>query len=135
MIVTSSLLCLALNIYHEARGEPLAGQLAIAEVTLNRVASSKFPDNVCDVVKQAKYYQGKPIRNKCQFSWYCDGKPDTPLNSAAWEKALLVANAAYKQRSFRFTKGALYYHSTKVKPFWSKSFNKTIQINNHIFYN
>ena len=67
--------------YHEAKGESLAGKSAVAHVTLNRVKHPKYPNNICDVVQQAKYYtnwRGKqtPVIGLCQFSWYCDGKSD-----------------------------------------------------------
>ena len=70
--------CLAQNIYHEARSESTAGRMAVALVTLNRVKDQRFPNTICGVVKQTKYYpSGKIDLHSCQFSWYCDGKPDT----------------------------------------------------------
>ena len=77
--------CMALNIYYEARGSNLADKAAVADVVLNRVNDSRYPNTICEVVKQGEQ---KPswkdpnkmvmVRNRCQFSWYCDGKKDTP---------------------------------------------------------
>ena len=72
--------CLADNIYFEARNQGFAGWVAVAQVTLNRVRDDRFPNTICEVVKQGLTYEsGFPIRDKCQFSWYCDGKSDTIL--------------------------------------------------------
>ena len=70
--------CLALNIYHEARNQPTAGKLAVAQVTLNRVKHDRFPNTICGVVYQGYYLNNNPIKHKCQFSWWCDGKSDKP---------------------------------------------------------
>ena len=86
-IFANALMCMALNIYHEARNESTMGQLAVGQVVMNRVYDDRFPDNVCSVVKEGKPYNGHPIRNRCQFSWYCDGLSDTPRNSKAFVKS------------------------------------------------
>jgi len=88
-----AIICLALNIYHEARNQPVAGQIAVSEVVLNRVADSKYPNTICEVVYQAKYKKGSnlPIRNQCQFSWYCDGKSDKPTDIDAYRWALTLS--------------------------------------------
>jgi N-acetylmuramoyl-L-alanine amidase len=78
------LVCVAVAVYFESRGEPVAGQVAVAHVIRNRIEDPRYPDNACDVVKQGYYWNGSPIRNKCQFSFYCDGKPDDPKNKQAW---------------------------------------------------
>ena len=86
--------CLALNIYWEARSESLLGQLAVAAVTLNRVAAPAFPDSVCEVV-----FQGEERgRHLCQFSWRCDGLDDRPRNLVAWQEARRVARLALSVR-------------------------------------
>ena len=72
----TSLMCVAVAIYFEARGEPVEGQIAVAQVIRNRIEDPRYPDNACDVVKQGYYWNGNPIRNMCQFSFYCDGKSD-----------------------------------------------------------
>ena len=74
MLLNTVLMCLALNVYHETRGEPMSEGYAVSHVVLNRVKHDRWPDDVCSVVKQG-YKKGS---EKCQFSWYCDGKPDKP---------------------------------------------------------
>lgn len=120
--------CLAKNIYFEGRDQPWVGQVAIAQVTLNRVDSAIFPNNICDVIKQQK-------RNICQFSWYCDGKSDQPKDLKGYKKATDVAIQVYSGTIPDVTEGALWYHATYIrKPFWAYSFQETVKINEHIFY-
>lgn len=133
--------CLAANIYHEARGQNIIGQVAVALVTLNRVKSERFPDTICKVVHQAKYYTKQngirvPKKHMCQFSWYCDGKPDTIANKKVYNKIQAVAYYVYALHDYLLdiTKGALYYHSTKVSPRWKYKLKQTTQIGDHIFY-
>lgn len=132
----SEVYCLALNIYHEARGEDYLAQLAVADVTMNRVESKAFPNSVCEVVTEAKMkldWRGDavPIRHQCQFSWFCDGMDDTPEDGLGWRNALAVAT----NEDFRgITRGALFYHSTSVMPFWANSFIRLGTIGNHVFY-
>lgn len=127
--------CLALNTYHEARGESLAGQYAVADVVLNRVESSNYPNSVCDVVFQARRWQGNPIRNKCQFSWYCDGKADDPEETDAWMKAIEVsANIMYDNKFRGLTEGATHYHTHYVDPIWNRNMKLIGTIGDHIFY-
>lgn len=122
--------CLALNIYFEARGESLAGQLAVGHVTLNRVASSKFPNSLCEVVYQRK----SPAKYRCQFSWYCDGVREVVRDKVAYSKALELARYLLEYRPLDITEGALWYHSKKVTPYWAESFRVTVTIDDHIFY-
>ena len=129
--------CLALNIYHEAKGESELGQRAVAYVTLNRANDDRFPGDICGVVKQARLGKdGQPRRNQCQFSWYCDGKSDEIENKESYQQALLVATVVINTygSSFDPTMGATMYHADSVKPKWRKSFEETTQIENHIFY-
>jgi len=139
---TSEAHCLALNIYHESRSDNLAGQYAVADVVLNRVENKRYPNTVCDVV-----YQGKmkpswkdpekmiPIRNMCQFSWYCDGKDDTPHELEAWAQAQYVAYSILKEEHYRgITEGATHYHTTYVAPSWNKHFYSVGRIGAHVFF-
>lgn len=120
--------CLAENIYFEARNQPWVGKVAIANVTLNRVKSTQFPNRICKVVKQAK-------RNICQFSWYCDGKPDIAFERKAMEKAREIAITVYIGSLPDVTEGALWYHADYIKqPDWAKKLKETVKINDHIFY-
>lgn len=132
-VASEEIECLANNIYFESRGEPLVGQLAVAHVTINRVLSSKFPNTVCGVVYQAKYNELFPLRNKCQFSWYCDGIKEDIKDKKAYQKAKEVATYALTG-SLDITNGALYYHARTVSPYWNKHMDHTITIGNHIFY-
>jgi spore germination cell wall hydrolase CwlJ-like protein len=129
--------CLALNIYHEAMGESELGQRAVAYATINRTKDPRYASTICEVVHQAVLdKKGNPIRNKCQYSWYCDGKSDKIEDQEAYEKALVVATIVINTygNSFDPTMGATMYHTTEVKPKWRKSFDKTTEIENHIFY-
>jgi spore germination cell wall hydrolase CwlJ-like protein len=134
--------CLALNIYHEARNESLVGQIAVALVVVNRVDSSKYPDDVCSVIKQgpvSKWHlesTGKivPVRNKCQFSWYCDGKADDTPERHAWLQSVTLATAVLDGIYPDITEGALWYHADYVTPRWMKGVKYVTQIDRHIFY-
>jgi len=121
--------CLALAIYFEARAESVQGQEAVAAVILNRVRSEKFPDDICAVVKE-----GNGERHRCQFSWYCDGRSDKPKDGESWQQALAVADSVLGGKIKDPTEGALYFHSTAVKPKWRKKLTKTAAIDNHVFY-
>ena len=142
MLLETAFICLALNTYHEAKNQSLVGQIATAQVVMNRVADDRYPNTVCEVVKQgptrpswedpAKEY---PIRHRCQFSWYCDGKPDVPKNEKAWRKAQDVAFLVlYNKINLDVTEGATHYHATYVRPAWARTKTRTTRIEKHIFY-
>lgn len=124
--------CLALNDYFEARGESLAGRLAVAKVVINRAMDKRYPTNVCDVIKQNK----ARVMHRCQFSWYCDGRPDTPYNRVAWLKSLKLAAAVLQKDSSIAdpTGGALWYHAAFVHPSWADNLEVTSVVGGHIFY-
>lgn len=122
--------CLALNIYHEARGEPVDGRVAVAQVVLNRVADRRFPDDICGVVKQGF----QPRRRDCQFSWWCDGRSDRPLDAQAWDESRRLAEAVLAGRHKDPTGGALWYHADSVAPKWGMSILPAGQIGRHKFY-
>ncbi len=122
--------CLALNVYFEARGEPPAGRLAVAAVTLNRVASPDFPDTICQVVLQGSEYG----RHRCQFSWACDRYSDRPRDTAAWRQAQQVAYDALFYDQPDPTDGSLYFHATRVRPSWSRTKVRVGQIGQHVYY-
>ena len=129
-MINSMLMCLALNVYHEARSDNMMGQYAVAHVVMNRVQSDRYPDDTCDVVYQG-YEKGK---HKCQFSWYCDGKSDTPHDPEAWAWAVLVAYDVLQSRVPDPTYGATHYHATYVKPYWADHYKQTVTLGSHIFY-
>lgn len=124
--------CLALNIFHEARSESKVGQRAVASVTLNRVASKRYPNNICDVVYEKRWDR---IRKRYvgQFSWT---EFDTPpkLKSKAWYQAWNIAEAAYKEKDKRLLKGAIFYHAKRIKPSWARKKKPVARIGSHIFY-
>ena len=142
--VKKEIQCLADNMYFEAVGEPYIGQKAVALVTLNRVKSPRFPDSICGVVKQgivSKWHTentGKivPIKHKCQFSWWCDGKPDVVYDRKAYESIYKMAKqiALNSELNYDITGGALWYHADYVAPSWRKMKVKTVKIGQHIFY-
>ncbi|EPX78835.1 cell wall hydrolase [Salipiger mucosus] len=121
--------CLAEALYFEARGESLEGQFAVAEVILNRVDSSRYPDSVCGVVKQ-----GTGRKNACQFSYSCDGHPENISEPAAWNRVAKVAKAMLSGAPRALTEGATHYHTTAVSPGWSRKLTRTARIGAHYFY-
>lgn len=124
--------CLALNIYHEAGSEPYEGKLAVAQVSMNRAESGKFPNTICGVVKQKSIWQGATV---CQFSWFCTAKSKMvqPLNSINYQESLAIARKVLLEGlELTHLKDALYFHSRLVKPNWGKV--RVAQIGNHIFY-
>jgi len=131
--------CMAKNIYFEAGNQPVAGKIAVAQVVQNRVMNEHYPNNICDVVYQAKWkenWKGTliPVRHMCQFSWFCDGKSDDPVDSATWMFSLLVADSVMNGEYGDITEGATHYHADSVYPYWAESLNQTVIINNHTFY-
>jgi len=144
--------CLAQNMYYEARNQGSAGILAVTAVVFNRVRDSRFPNTICGVIKQGptreswktrkikilppkerKYY---PVKNRCQFSWYCDGLSDKPKDLETYERFLNYA-IGWLHSTIPFidiTDGALFYHADSVTPGWAKTKQKTVEIQDHIFY-
>lgn len=122
--------CLALNIYWEAKSEPLLGQIAVAAVTLNRVTHPDFPKTICAVVQQG--YERR--LHQCHFSWWCDGRDDTPRERDAWRHALALATAAVFTGVPDPTRGALWYHADYVRPYWAEEKHEVARIGAHIFY-
>lgn len=122
--------CLATAIYFEARGESYRGQVAVAQVVRNRVSDYRYPDTICGVV-----FQNQARRNSCQFSFACDGIPETINDGQSWAQAEDIAR--------RVTDGELYltevanathYHATYVRPAWAPRMTKVTQIGLHVFY-
>ena len=126
----ASLDCLALNIYHEARGEPLEGKIAVGQVVMNRVGDPDFPAGVCEVVKQG----GERPRDRCQFSWWCDGLSDRPDDTGAWEDSKGLAGKILAGGLEDPTRGALWYHVDLVTPDWQMDIVRRGKIGRHVFY-
>lgn len=128
--------CLALNIYYEARGSNRADRLAVADVVMNRVRDNRYPNTVCEVVKQGvQDSNGNMVRNQCQFSWYCDGKSDVPEDMDRWIDAQQIAYVVETFQEYRgITEGATHYHATYVNPRWARDLQLVGRIGAHIFY-
>jgi len=130
--------CLAMNVYHEARGEPVPGQYAVAAVTMNRVKSRRHPNEVCRVV-YLQAWSKKYKRISSAFSWTSDDLDDIPKESDAWASALVVARQVYKRDAagdggHDIVEGALFYHADYVNPRWAANKIKITKIGKHIFY-
>ena len=149
----NEVLCLAENIYFEARAESYSGKAAVGNVTRNRVLDTRWPSTYCEVVQQGPKRESwktkqhedlpdeeriyLPIRHMCQFSWYCDGKSDDPKDETGWAQAQYVAGAIMYSGKYRgITEGATHYHATYVKPKWrfDRGMNHIGRIGSHIFY-
>jgi|TARA_R110000744_G_scaffold95623_6_gene184710 N-acetylmuramoyl-L-alanine amidase len=139
--VSSEMYCLVQNVYFEAGNQAYAGKRAVAEVTINRLKDKSYPDTICGVVKQAEmskwwkeqYGKNVPVKHKCQFSWYCDGKSDKIKYSDTWRSSYIAAHDALK--SIRhLTEGSTHYHATYVNPNWAKRLTFIVRIGDHIFY-
>jgi len=121
---SNHLKCVAKAVYFEARGESSYGKFAVANVVVNRSKMNKYNDDPCRVVN-----------DRCQFSWKCDSKSDIPSNEEDWDNSKKVAKLVLAGMVSDNTKGATYFHSKKVSPYWKRKVEKTIVIGKHIFYN
>ena len=120
--------CLARNIYFEAGGEPRAGKIAVAEVTMNRVKSKQYPRTVCGVVHQR-------TKGTCQFSWVCEGKKKVYRNSSAWRDSIKIAeNILISKHHYGIIGSAKYFHADYVDPAWAERKRFIKKIGQHIFY-
>jgi spore germination cell wall hydrolase CwlJ-like protein len=127
-MLTSAALCLALNIFFEARDEPFLGQLMVAEVTLNRVEHRSYPDNICDVVWQRR-----------QFSWTHDGLSDNPedypyLDREAWGEILVLTTRILNGEQELPNNEAIMFHADYVLPYWVDHYEQVGMVGGHIFY-
>lgn len=121
--------CLGLAIYYEARSEPLSGQLAVAQVVLNRVRHPAYPDNICDVV-----FEGSTRHTGCQFTFTCDGSMAITPRRAGWQRSRKAAIHAMLGMSDVTIGRATHYHTVAVRPYWSSTLLRTANIGTHIFY-
>ena len=131
--------CMSKNIYFEAAMESTAGKLAVAQVTMNRVRSTHYPNTVCKVITQGRHYKnGFPVKDRCQFSWYCDGKLDVPqTTSSMWRASQEIAEYVLSTPDLKdITDGATHYHADYISsPRWASPRRRTVEIDTHIFYN
>ena len=135
--------CLAEALFFEAGNQPLIGMIAVGEVITNRIKSDKYPDTICEVVHQGPVSQWwlenhnkkVPIRNQCQFSYYCDGKVEDTYDGGNWDDSVFAAVLTTGQnRMIDITSGATHYHANYVSPYWSKVMTRTVTIEDHLFY-
>jgi spore germination cell wall hydrolase CwlJ-like protein len=132
MILASALLCLSLNVYNEARGEPILGQYAVAAVTMNRAGDD--PAKVCEVVTaphQFSWTTSKLARDRQGWRLKAAG---VPKDDFAWMVASKIAYNTLTGKKIDLTHGATFYHATRVKPAWRHHVERAISIGNHIFY-
>lgn len=121
--------CLAQAVYFEARSETLQGQLAVAQVVLNRMMDKRYPNQICGVV-----FQGEHKRNRCQFSFACDGQSDAPRNRRAWAVAKAISYVALHNDWEDMTSLSTHYHADYVSPYWGSVLQQQVQVGRHIFY-
>jgi spore germination cell wall hydrolase CwlJ-like protein len=124
--------CLATAIYFEARGEPEQGQIAVAQVVLNRVKNPAYPSTICGVV-----YQNKNMRYRCQFSFACDRRADRVTDARSWKEANDIAHKAVADQKDMFLADvgtSTHYHAVYVRPRWARTMKKMDKIGRHIFY-
>jgi spore germination cell wall hydrolase CwlJ-like protein len=142
--------CLAQNIYFEASTEPMIGKIAVGMVVINRVKDARYPNTICDVVKQGPVYESWttrakkdlkeseriyiPIKHKCQFSWYCDGKGDDVRPTVNWYKSQIIALQILEGKWSGILEGATHYHATWVSPKWRHELTYIGQAGDHLFY-
>jgi len=128
--ITREIECLALTIYFEARGEPDIGKLAVGHVVKNRAAHPLFPERICEVVQQG----GTKAAFHCQFSWWCDGASDEPVDEKSWQRSRALARRVFWDYSEDPTEGALWYHAEYVEPSWGLALERGPHIGRHVFY-
>jgi spore germination cell wall hydrolase CwlJ-like protein len=121
--------CLAEALYFEARGESVKGQFAVAEVIMNRVDNTDFPDTVCGVI-----HQGTGRKYQCQFTYTCDGHKEIITEHRAFDQVSKVAHLMVEGAPRPLTKGATHYHTRAVSPRWSRVYPRTTTIGVHHFY-
>ncbi|MEM9580759.1 MAG: cell wall hydrolase [Pseudomonadota bacterium] len=124
-----SLKCLSEALYFEARGETVKGQFAVAEVIMNRVESARYPDTVCGVINQ-----GTGRKYQCQFTYTCDGRAEVIHEKTVHERLKKIAKLMLSDKPRKITNGATHYHTTAVRPRWSRVFPRTATIGVHHFY-
>ena len=146
--------CMSRNIYFEANNQSKAGQIAVARVVMNRVQDTRFPNTVCEVTQEGPTRESwktkkdptladedrifYPVKHRCQFSWYCDGKADEIIskeNNHAWRLAQDIAfNVMVFNKYSGLVEGATHYHADYVDPSWNKTITLVTKIDDHIFY-
>lgn len=139
-MIETAVFCMALNIYHEARGEPVQGQFAVAQVTMNRVRANGFGNTVCEVVTKRKHFSWTnnnltPVYQRGKFIGYRLKEAVVPKDMHAWSRAVKIAKVVIKGKTYDYTNGALFYHKKGAKAWWKpKSEHVVASVGNHVFY-
>lgn len=129
-VTKADVTCMAQAIYFEARGESYRGQIAVGQVVMNRLAHPIYPKDICAVV-----FQNQQMHNACQFSFACDGIPETINDPTAWKQAETIAQGVINGSLYLPEVGrATHYHATYVYPAWAPQLKRVTKIGNHIFY-
>ena len=126
--MADAITCLARTIYWEAKRKDVAEMEAIASVVMNRLGHKGFPNTICGVVKQGQE------QGACQFSWWCDGRPDEALEEEPYAIAKEISRRALNRQLKDQSAGALYFHHRKVAPNWSNEYIRTVEVGEHVFY-
>ena len=126
--------CLAEAVYFEARSESFEAKLAVANVILERLRRDDFPNTICKVVHDGVYWKNNIVKNRCAFSYYCDGKHERMLNIKAKADAYTIADFALNGVELHDTLGATHYHAVYVYPKWADEFYFITKIGTHLFY-
>lgn len=134
--------CLAEAIFFESGNQPISGKVAVAHVILNRVKSKSYPNSICDVVHQGPVQESwkkdgtfYPVRWKCQFSYWCDGKSDKPTLGPTWDESMSAGTFAITTNNLLdITEGATHYHADYVYPNWADNLHRIVYIQDHVFY-
>lgn len=129
-VMDDDMKCLAQAVYFESRGEPLIGQLGVAQVILNRSKDPRFPSSVCGVIHQ----RGTKSASSCQFAFACDGRSDEPPATSDWEMAKSVAFVAMEDAWHDVTGNAIFFHAKHASPQWRHRMEKTATLGQHVFY-
>lgn len=129
-VMDEEMTCLARAVYFESRGEPLIGQLGVAQVILNRSKDPRFPSSVCEVVHQ----RGTKSASGCQFAFACDGRSDQPPATSDWATAKSVAFVAMEDAWHDVTGKAIFFHATHAAPQWRHRMEMTARLGQHVFY-
>ncbi len=127
-VMDDAITCLARTIYWEARSSSVADMEAIANVVINRLGQEGFPSTICEIVKQGQK------QGDCQFSWWCDGRPDTAQEEKPYAVAKEIARKALNRQLKDPTHGALYFSGKGSNPAWSRKYIRTATIGDHLFY-
>lgn len=135
--------CLSLNMYYEARSETDLGRVGVSEVVLNRVEDKRFPNSICGVVKQARLSKWHkevlkkdvPIKYKCHFSWYCDGKSDIPKNYKKWAESIVLSTYILLRPKTNITLGSTHYYAEYIpEPYWITDVEYKVSIDTHLYF-